>query len=120
MNNCKIYFFLLMIVMGQQIKAQSALPQVLQIPEEIDPVKVSLESRADKLLNRLSLHGDVDAAAVMDAIRSNLNLTHTGETDLDMQIVKSLDRGTYTIHNLIFQSLPGVYVPANLYVPKGK
>jgi len=120
MNNCKIYFFLLMIVMGQQIKAQTALPQVLQIPEEIDPVKVSLESRADELLNRLSLHGDVDAAAVMDAIRSNLNLTHAGETDLDMQIVKSLDRGTYTIHNLIFQSLPGVYVPANLYVPKGK
>ncbi|MBO9610510.1 MAG: acetylxylan esterase [Paenibacillaceae bacterium] len=31
-----------------------------------------------------------------------------------------LERDAYTIRNIVFQSLPGIYVTANLYVPKGE
>lgn len=41
-------------------------------------------------------------------------------TPLNAKIIKKTDREHYTIENLIFESQPGYYVAANLYVPKGR
>ena len=40
-------------------------------------------------------------------------------TPLNVQCTGSLDRGTFTIEKLIYESLPAFYVTAALYVPKG-
>lgn len=37
----------------------------------------------------------------------------------DMRTVRVLDFNGYSIRKILFQTLPGVYVPANLYVPSG-
>ena len=39
---------------------------------------------------------------------------------LDVDITKSIDRGTYTVLCLSYVSRPGVRVTGNLYVPKGE
>ena len=120
MINLKRYTVLLMMALGQQAAAQPALPEILIIPKEIDPLKVFIESRADELLCKLPMDGIADGKSLLSKVRTNLQLAEDDGGDLDMKIVATLDCGIYTIHNLIFQSLPGVYVPANLYVPKGK
>src|SRR5262245_61281442 len=40
------------------------------------------------------------------------------KTPLNVKITRTLDKGSYTIENLAFESLPKVYVTANLYIPK--
>ncbi len=39
-------------------------------------------------------------------------------TDLKATVTKRFEHGTFTVENLHFQSRPGLYVTANLYVPK--
>src|SRR5262249_50799347 len=39
-------------------------------------------------------------------------------TDLRPVVTGTIDQGTFTIEKLHFQSLPGLYVTANLYLPK--
>jgi cephalosporin-C deacetylase-like acetyl esterase len=41
------------------------------------------------------------------------------DAPLAAETVGRLDQGQYTIENVIFQSLPGVHVTTNLYLPKG-
>lgn len=120
MIKLKLYTVIFMIALGQQITAQTFLPAILSMPKEIDPIKVMLESRADELVCKLKMDKTVDSRSLLEQVHTNLQLGSDSDCDLDMQVVATLDCGNYTVHNLIFQSLPGVYVPANLYVPKGK
>lgn len=39
-------------------------------------------------------------------------------TPLNAQVTGSLDRGSYVVEKLVFESLPKIYVTANLYLPK--
>src|SRR5687768_9549687 len=39
-------------------------------------------------------------------------------TPLKAQVTGRLERDAYTIENLVFQSMPGLYVTGNFYVPK--
>src|SRR5579872_4702537 len=39
-------------------------------------------------------------------------------TPLKARITRTLDRPGYRIENLVFESLPGLYVTGNLYLPK--
>ncbi|GAA4180087.1 alpha/beta hydrolase family protein [Sphingobacterium ginsenosidimutans] len=118
--NFKLYTVTLMMTFGQQVAAQTALPEILSIPKDIDPLKELIESQADELLYKLPMDRIVDPEQLLNQIHTNLQLGNSDDSDLDMRVVASLDCGGYTVYNLIFQSLPGVYVPANLYVPKGQ
>ena len=40
-------------------------------------------------------------------------------TPLEAQVTGTVERAAFTVENLHFQSLPGLYVTGNLYVPKG-
>src|SRR5688572_5743876 len=40
-------------------------------------------------------------------------------TPLKVQITGRLERDAYTIEKVVFQSMPGLYVTGNFYVPKG-
>jgi dienelactone hydrolase len=39
-------------------------------------------------------------------------------TPLNVQVTAKSDRGSYTVENIAFESMPRIYVTANLYVPK--
>jgi dienelactone hydrolase len=41
------------------------------------------------------------------------------KTDLKATVVGTVDAGDFTVERLHFQSMPGLYVTANLYLPKG-
>ncbi|MFC1563099.1 alpha/beta fold hydrolase [candidate division KSB1 bacterium] len=47
-----------------------------------------------------------------------LGLPFPEKTPLNAERVKVLDRDTYRIENIIYQSMPEIYVTANLYVPQ--
>ena len=42
------------------------------------------------------------------------------KTPLNPRVTGTVERDTYTIENVIFESRPGFFVTANLYVPKGR
>ncbi len=106
--------------MGLYSNAQQNLPSVLAIPEEVDAVKILIENRADELVCGLKTGDLAHASELLRQMEANLQLEPGVQPALDMQIVSTRDRGSYSIHNIIFQSMEGVYIPANLYVPKGK
>ena len=41
------------------------------------------------------------------------------KTPLNVRVTRRLEHDTYNIENIVFQSMPGLYVTGNLYVPKG-
>lgn len=50
--------------------------------------------------------------------KSALGLPFPEKTPLKAERVKVLDRGSYRIENIIYQSMPEVHVTANLYIPQ--
>ncbi|HUU27569.1 MAG TPA: alpha/beta fold hydrolase [archaeon] len=55
---------------------------------------------------------------LLDNYRLSLGLPFPEKNALNVEKVRVLDRGAYRIENLIYQSLPDIYVTANLYVPQ--
>lgn len=104
----------------QQQQQKAALPDVLAIPAEIDPIKVMMEDQAEQLIRALDGEKAANPQDIIQLVRKNLKLDGYAIPPLDMQLISSIEQDNYTIHSLIFQSLPGLYVPASLYVPKGK
>ncbi len=102
-----------------QAQQTNSLPQVLGIPANLDRTSGLVMDKVHDLaiVRNMPVERNLH---VPQWIRENLNLDRADFGDLDMQIVKTLDRGDFVIHDILFQSQLGVYVPANLYVPKGK
>lgn len=110
---------MLQTLMTGSMRAQqpNSLPKVLGIPETLDGTgKWVMDKVCDVAIARIAYpeQGDIPAW-----IRKNLRLDAARFGDLDMQIVETLEGDGFVVHNILFQSQLGVYVPANLYVPKG-
>ncbi|MGE8302715.1 MAG: alpha/beta hydrolase family protein, partial [Sphingobacterium paramultivorum] len=103
----------------QQQQRRAVLPSVLAIPAEIDPIKVMVEDQAEQLIGALDYEKAANPQDMNKLVRKNLKLDGYAIPPLDMQLISSIEQDNYTVHSLIFQSLPGLYVPASLYVPKG-
>src|SRR5437870_3354066 len=57
----------------------------------------------------------------LDEMRDMLGLLPwPARTPLNVRVTGVLDKGAYTIEKIAFESLPKVYVTANLYVPKAR
>jgi dienelactone hydrolase len=64
-----------------------------------------------------------DAEAYVRGIRGKIREAFgpfPGKTPLNARVTKVLERDTYNIENILFESRPGFLVAANLYVPKGR
>ncbi len=55
---------------------------------------------------------------VRNKLRETFGLHLLQKVPLNARITGKVDRGDYTIEKLVYTSLPGVYVTANVYVPK--
>lgn len=115
-----VMVIILQVFMTGSIHAQpvNTLPHVLGIPTTLDQTGSWMKEKVrDVVIARCT--GGEQPLDIPIWIRKNLNLDAVRFGDLDFQIVKTLDAGDFTVHNILFQSQLGVYVPANLYVPKG-
>lgn len=115
-----IVIIILQMLMTDSILAQqiNALPRVLGIPATLDRTESWIRDNVQHLaINRSTRQQPLDIPAW---IRKNLHLDAVHLGDLDMHIVKTIDLDGLVVHNILFQSQLGVYVPANLYVPKGE
>jgi cephalosporin-C deacetylase-like acetyl esterase len=57
----------------------------------------------------------------LEEMRDMLGLLPWPErTPLNVQVTGTLDKGGYTIEKIAFESMPKVYVTANLYIPKSR
>ncbi len=79
------------------------------------------EARARRLADLRAMQTEADVRARIMKIRTTVWKLIGGpfeKTPLNPQVVGTIDRGDYRIEKVIFQSLPQVYVTANLYIPQ--
>lgn len=118
------YTYIAVIIILQSIMVKlsqaqqvNSLPSVLGIPETLDRTESWVMDHVRSLSrDRNARQQPLD---ITTWIRKNLNLDAVDFGELDMHIVKTINLDGLVVHNILFQTQLGVYVPANLYVPKG-
>jgi cephalosporin-C deacetylase-like acetyl esterase len=110
-----------------------SLPLLAQLPdapwramlESGAQVRTYLERAARSLTDRAA--GEIASPAAWDKVRQQRGeelrdslglLPWPARTPLNARVTGVLDRGDYTVEKLAFESMPKVYVTANLYMPK--
>jgi cephalosporin-C deacetylase-like acetyl esterase len=81
------------------------------------------EARKRRLEQLQALRGESDVRARVEKVRSTAWKLVGGQfekTPLNPRITGALDRGAYRIEKVLFESLPEIYVTANLYIPSGR
>src|SRR5689334_18007034 len=96
----------------------------LQAQPAVDRYLSSLaEAAMDKRSASLASLTREQAAARRDEIRpkifAQVGGSPTTTSPLNPRITGGLTRANYRVENLVFESLPGFYVTANLYIPTG-
>jgi len=82
---------------------------------------IHVEKQANK--RRAKLKTKADANAYVEEVREKIQKSFgpwPEKTALNPRVTGVLDRDSYKIEKLIFESRPGFLVTANLYVPKGR
>jgi len=71
-------------------------------------------------LARIRSESDWNAykAKLLSNYKIALGLPFPEKAPLNAEIIRVLDRGDYRIENLLYQSIPDIFVTANLYVPQ--
>ncbi len=80
-----------------------------------------IEKESEKRRSELKTKGD--AEAYINELKEKVQKCFgpwPEKTPLNSRVIKRIERGTYTIENVIFESRPGYPVTANLYIPKKK
>jgi len=101
------------------IKPLNRFPRMVQ-GYFVDQVR-QIERQADQ--RRAKLKTKADANAYVEEVREKIQESFgpwPKKTPLNPRITSVLERDTYKIENLIFESRPGFLVTANLYIPKGR
>ncbi len=81
------------------------------------------EAEQRKLKRLEELKTKADAEAYVKSVRAKIRQCFGPEpkrTPLNARVTGIVERDDYRIENVIFESRPGFFVTANLYVPKGK
>lgn len=72
---------------------------------------------------RAALKTQADAEAYVASVRERIRTCFGPEpakTPLNAKVTRTVERDTYRIENVIFESRPGLFVTGNLYVPLGR
>lgn len=99
-------------------------------PQELSPLNRFSHMQQDWLMLQMELHkplvnewkNQAEAEAYVQKTRQKLKDCFgplPEKTPLNAKITKTLDRDTYTVENIVFESRPGYLVTGNLYLPKG-
>lgn len=101
-----------------------SLPNVL-VDQRADLIDYRLRTEARLKFSLHQLPNDLSAwetkkKELREQIIEASGLTVDHALPLDMQVTATLNMDGYTIQNIYFQTLPGVYATANLFVPEGE
>ena len=101
-----------------------ALAPLNRFPRMVQEYFVERARAAEKvgIFARASLQTKADAERYVADVRRKIALCFgpfPEKTPLNAKVTGKVERDTYTIENVIFESRPGFLVTANLYVPKG-
>lgn len=102
-----------------------ALPPLNRFPRMmqewiVDQTRAA-EARGDA--RRAAVTTREDAEAYIQSVRERIRESFgplPESTPLNAKTTRTVERDTYTIENVIFESRPGYPVTANLYIPKGR
>src|SRR5690606_40019017 len=108
----------------QAERAADSLPNVL-VDQRADLIDYRLRTEARLKFSLHQLPTDLSAwetkkKELREQIIEASGLTVDHALPLDMQVTATLNMDGYTIQNIYFQTLPGVYATANLFVPEGE
>lgn len=123
-TNCIIYG-LCLLLSTWHLSAQDNLPKVFSA-YTLDKVGLALREQAKAASSSLQLKaGDASRFpagrdTLLANILSNSKARFYKDVPLELRVTDTIDCGTFHIENIRFQSRPGVYATANLYVPRGK
>jgi cephalosporin-C deacetylase-like acetyl esterase len=89
------------------------------LPAYLKSKAFALLDERQRTVSRIATQADLKARQqyVRERIWSYLG-GHPDRTPLNARIIGTLDRGDYRIEKILFESRPGFYVTANLYLPK--
>jgi len=106
-------------------KGKDAMKPLNRFPRMVQEYFVDqlrqFEKQADQ--RQAQLKTKADANAYVEEVREKIQESFgpwPAKTPLNPRITSVLERDTYKIENLIFESRPGFLVTANLYIPKGR
>ena len=102
-----------------------ALAPLNRFPRMVQEFFVARENRLhEQRLERLAgLKTKADAEKYVQEVRGKIRESFgpfPEKTPLNARVTKVVERDTYNIENVLFESRPGFLVSANLYVPKGR
>jgi cephalosporin-C deacetylase-like acetyl esterase len=105
--------------------ATPALAPLNRFPRMVQEFFVAREnSLHQQRLERLAaLKTKADAERYVQEVRGKIRESFgpfPEKTSLNARVTKVVERDTYNIENVLFESRPGFLVSANLYVPKGR
>jgi cephalosporin-C deacetylase-like acetyl esterase len=102
-----------------------ALAPLNRFPRMVQEFFVARENEIyQQRLKRLAaLKTKADAQAYVESVRGQIRQAfgpYPERTPLNARVTKTVERDTYKIENVLFESRPGFLVSANLYIPKGR
>jgi dienelactone hydrolase len=105
--------------------ADLALPPLNRFPRMVQEYFVRQVRAAERtgLRAQAALRTRADAENYVQDVRKKIQACFgpfPERTPLHPRVTGKVERDTYTIEKVIFESRPGFFVTANLYVPKGK
>ncbi|RJP32044.1 MAG: hypothetical protein C4527_06705 [Candidatus Omnitrophota bacterium] len=81
------------------------------------------QAERESLKSKRSLQTKEDAEAYVQSVQAKIRESFgpfPPKTPLNARVMNVVERDTYNIENIIFESRPGFLVTANLYIPKGR
>ena len=106
-------FFLLFILFMSVSEAEDLRDSLLKtIGQQTAVVR-------NELLSLKDIHAIRAFSAQKRELLTNMNSITRKEPTVTARLVDTLERADFTVEKIIFESTPGILVPANVYVPKG-
>ncbi len=110
---------------AEAAKAGGGIAPLNRFPRMVQEYYVNRVRRLEQTVRarRQEMANEADAQRYVMSVREKIQQCFgpwPEKTPLKARTTKTIERDTYTIENVIFESRPGFLVTGNLYIPKGR
>src|SRR5690554_3319011 len=119
-----ILIIIVSLLIGNNLFSQNNLPGVYPGNEGNDLISTDLTVKAERAFNQFRVppknKWEGDRKKLRNEIIENTEISFYPDLPLDYRETKHYDLDGYTIKNIYFQTRPGMYATANLFIPDGE